>query len=113
MFLIIWKAIDGATDGNFNHINLQGNNLQNAQLNKVFEAIQFLSEGMSKEEYQAKRKALQDIQLDPETNKDPKLKKELIRRKFELEKDYKAGKMTTEDSLKKGFASFLKELEDN
>tara|TARA_S200002703_G_scaffold157428_1_gene165222 strand:- start:3516 stop:4112 length:597 start_codon:yes stop_codon:yes gene_type:complete len=83
------------------------------KLNKVFEAIQFISEGMSKEEYQAKRKALQDIQLDPETNKDPKLKKELIRRKFELEKDYKAGKMTTEDSLKKGFASFLKELENN
>jgi len=46
-------------------------------------------------------------------HKDPKLKKELIRRKFELEKDYKAGKMTTEDSLKKGFASFLKELENN
>lgn len=35
------KAIDGATDGNFNHINLQGNNLQNAQLNKVFEAASF------------------------------------------------------------------------
>ena len=36
-----WKAIDGATDGNFNKINLQGNNLQNAQLNKVFEAASF------------------------------------------------------------------------
>ena len=68
---------------------------------------------MSNEEYQEKRKALQGIQLDPNTNKDPKLKKELIRRKFELEKDYKAGKITTEDTLKKGFVSFLKELESN
>jgi len=41
VFLTICKAIDGATDGNFNHINLQGNNLQNAQLNKVFEAASF------------------------------------------------------------------------
>ena len=38
LFWTKWKAIDGATDGNFNKINLQGNNLQNAQLNKVFEA---------------------------------------------------------------------------
>lgn len=35
------KAIDGATDGNLGRINLQGNNLQNAQLNKVFEAASF------------------------------------------------------------------------
>ena len=40
-----------------------------------------------KEDYEAKRKALQDIQLDPETNKSEKLKKELMRRKFELEKE--------------------------
>jgi Leucine-rich repeat (LRR) protein len=35
------KAIDGATEGNLGKINLQGNNLQNAQLNKVFEAASF------------------------------------------------------------------------
>jgi len=35
------KAIDGATDGNLGKINLSGNNLQNAQLNKVFEAANF------------------------------------------------------------------------
>tara|TARA_R110000803_G_scaffold204770_3_gene271058 strand:- start:5090 stop:5683 length:594 start_codon:yes stop_codon:yes gene_type:complete len=81
-------------------------------LAKVFESLEGLKQ-MSNEEYQEKRKALQGIQLDPNTNKDPKLKKELIRRKFELEKDYKAGKITTEDTLKKGFVSFLKELESN
>lgn len=37
-------------------------------------------------DYDAKKKALQDIQSDPNTNKDPELKKELMRRKAELEK---------------------------
>jgi len=40
-----------------------------------------------KEDYQAKKKALQDIQMNPETAKDPELKKELARSKAELEKD--------------------------
>lgn len=79
-------------------------------LAQVFESLQNLKQ-MSNEEYQEKRKALQDIQLNPETNKDPKLKKELIRRRLELEKDHKSGKITTEQSLTKGFASFLKEFE--
>ena len=38
-------------------------------------------------DYDAKKKALQDIQMDPNTSKDPELKKELIRRKAALEKD--------------------------
>jgi hypothetical protein len=38
-------------------------------------------------DYDAKKKALQDIQMDPNTAKDPELKKELIRRKAALEKD--------------------------
>jgi hypothetical protein len=79
-------------------------------LAKVFESLEGLKQ-MSNEEYQEKRKALQDIQLNPQTNKDPKLKKELIRRRQELEKDHKLGKITTEQSLTKGFASFLKEFE--
>ena len=81
------------------------------QLQKVFESINSLksiTEGMSDDEYIAKRKALQDIQVDPNTNKDPELKKELIRRKEQLEKERKE---TTKESLEKGFASFLKELE--
>jgi hypothetical protein len=79
-------------------------------LAKVFESLEGLKQ-MSNEEYRAKRKALQDIQMDPNTSKDPKLKKELIRRRQELEKDHKSGKITTEQSLTKGFASFLKEFE--
>ncbi len=42
-----------------------------------------------KDDLKAKRKALQDIQLDPETSKDPELKAELIRRKHALEKEAK------------------------
>lgn len=47
-----------------------------------------------KEDYMAKKKSIQDIQMDPHTHKDEKLKKEVIRRKAELdaeaeEKGYK------------------------
>ena len=42
-----------------------------------------------KEDLQAKRKALQDIQLDPNTSKDPDLASELARRKSSLEKEAK------------------------
>lgn len=38
-----------------------------------------------KEDYKAKKKALQDIQMDPNTHKDEKLKKELIRKKADLD----------------------------
>jgi hypothetical protein len=96
-------------DNNWHEVDSRLSKIENT-LAKVFESLEGLKQ-MSNEEYREKRKALQDIQLNPETNKDPKLKKELIRRKFELEKDYKAGKITTEDTLKKGFASFLKEFE--
>ena len=40
----------------------------------------------SDDDYEAKKKALQDIQNDPNTAKDPELKKELMKRKAELEK---------------------------
>jgi hypothetical protein len=53
---------------------------------------ELFSEGLSPQEkaqkmsdYDAKKKALQDIQLDPNTAKDPDLKKELARRKKQLE----------------------------
>ena len=42
-----------------------------------------------KEDYKAKRKALQDIQMDPNTAKDEELKKELMRRKAQLENEGK------------------------
>ena len=41
-----------------------------------------------KEDYTAKRKALQDIQLDPDTAKDPQLKAELARRLGSLNQQY-------------------------
>ena len=40
-----------------------------------------------KEDYFAKKKALQDLQADPNTAKDPELQKELIKRKKALDKD--------------------------
>ena len=43
-----------------------------------------------KDDYKAKRKALQDIQMDPATSKDPDLKVELMRRKASLEKEAEA-----------------------
>jgi len=42
-----------------------------------------------KEDYFAKKKALQDLQADPNTAKDPELQKELIKRKKALDKDTK------------------------
>ena len=42
-----------------------------------------------KEDYMAKKKALQDIQMDPNTNKDEKLKKELMKKKAELDSEGK------------------------
>ena len=43
-----------------------------------------------KSDYDAKNKALQDIQMDPNTHKDPELQAELVRRKAALEKEAKA-----------------------
>lgn len=42
-----------------------------------------------KEDYMAKKKAIQDIQMDPNTHKDEKLKKEVIRKKAELDAEAK------------------------
>jgi hypothetical protein len=42
-----------------------------------------------KEDLKSKRKALQDIQMDPHTHKDPELKTELAKRKADLEKEAK------------------------
>jgi len=50
----------------------------------------------NKEDYMAQKKAIQDIQMDPNTNKDEKLKKEVMRKKAEL--DDKAKKMGFKES---------------
>jgi len=57
------------------------------KLSELFTEDSRTSITKDKADYEAKRKALQDIQLDPETHKSEKLKKELMRRKFELEKE--------------------------
>ncbi len=49
-----------------------------------------------KEDYIAKKKALQDIQMDPNTAKDEELKKEIMRRKAELDAEAKAKGMKEE-----------------
>jgi len=51
------------------------------------------------DDYQAKKKAIQDIQADPNTSKDPELKKELIRRKAELEKKKESHEKTPGEKL--------------
>jgi hypothetical protein len=60
-----------------------------------------------KEDYYAKRKALQDVQLDPNTSKDPELQKELIRRKHELEREAKKKGIISEAIIRE----LVKELE--
>ena len=49
-----------------------------------------------KEDYMAKKKAIQDIQMDPNTHKDEKLKKEIMRRKAELDAEAKEKGMKEE-----------------
>lgn len=53
-----------------------------------------------KEDYYAKRKALQDIQLDPNTAKDEELRKELIRRKHALEREAKKKGVISESIIR-------------
>ena len=57
---------------------------------------------VDRKDYQAKRKALQDIQLDPDTPKDRELSAELVRRTHSLEKQAKQ-KGFTEDKEDESF----------
>ncbi len=68
-----------------------------------------------KEDLQSKRKALQDIQLDPNTSKDPELKAELARRKASLEKEAKAkgfNEAVDFDQIRKDAAAHVKKSID-
>ena len=62
--------------------------------------------GEGDDDYKAKKKALQDIQADPNTAKDPELKKELMRRKAELEKT-KESAIPTEADVEAGFEEMM------
>jgi len=83
------------------------------RLESIFESVSLLAEKLSPQEkqqrmsdYDAKKKALQDIASDPNTDKDPELKKELMRRKARLEKT----KESIDSSLSKEFEAFLKDI---
>jgi hypothetical protein len=52
-----------------------------------------------KEDLDAKRKALQDLQTDPVASKDPEISKEIIRRKSALEKEAKSKGFTEESDV--------------
>ena len=62
--------------------------------------------GEGDDDYTAKKKALQDIQNDPNTAKDPELKKELMRRKAELEKT-KESVIPSEADIDAGFEEMM------
>ena len=66
-------------------------------------------------DYQAKRKALQDIQMDAHTGKDPELTAELARRKADLEKEYEPHRIKEEtldqqDDRKKQLKKFADQV---
>jgi len=77
-----------------------------SKLSSIVESIQRLSE-ISDEDYREKRKALHDLEMNPQLQ-DKESKEAIKKRKLSLEKERKE---TTKESLQKGFASFLKELE--
>lgn len=89
----ILQAFDGAAT----------KSVEGANDMKRFVSIVKESALKDKEDLDAKRKALQDIQMDPDTDKDPELKSELIRRKADLEKE--AEKMGLKEH--KGFREYL------
>ena len=77
-----------------------------SKLNTIFESIQKITE-ISDKDYREKRKALHDLEMNPQLQ-DKESKEAIKKRKLSLEKERKE---TTKESLEKGFASFLKELE--
>ena len=69
-----------------------GQSLKYGSAAKLKEELQLFETALNPadphEDYKAKRKALQDIQMDHHTGKDPELTAELARRKADLEKEY-------------------------
>lgn len=96
-----------STTDKWNEVDARLNNIEN-KLNSIFESIQRLSE-IGDEDYREKRKALHDLEMNPQLQ-DKESKEAIKKRKLSLEKERKE---TTKESLEKGFASFLKELEKN
>jgi hypothetical protein len=94
-----------STTDKWNEVDARLSNIE-SKLSSIVESIQRLSE-ISDEDYREKRKALHDLEMNPQLQ-DKESKEAIKKRKLSLEKERKE---TTKESLEKGFASFLKELE--
>jgi hypothetical protein len=60
------------------------------KLNELFAESSKYTPTRDKDDLRAKQKAIQDLQLDPNTSKDPELQKELIKRKRALDMEESA-----------------------
>jgi hypothetical protein len=96
-----------STTDKWNEVDARLSNIE-SKLSSIVESIQRLSE-ISDDDYREKRKALHDLEMNPQLQ-DKESKEAIKKRKLSLEKERKE---TTKESLEKGFASFLKELEKN
>jgi hypothetical protein len=94
-----------STTDKWNEVDARLSNIE-SKLSSIVESIQRLSE-ISDDDYREKRKALRDLEMNPQLQ-DKESKEAIKKRKLSLEKERKE---TTKESLEKGFASFLKELE--
>lgn len=95
------------TNDRWSEFDSRLSNIEN-KLNSIFESIQKITE-MTDSDYNAKRKAIYDLEMNPALQ-DKESKDAIKKRKAQLEKERKE---TTIESLERGFASFLKELEGN
>ena len=94
------------TGDRWSEVDARLSNIEN-KLSSIVESIQRLSE-ISDEDYREKRKALHDLEMNPQLQ-DKESREAIKKRKLSLEKEREA---TTKESLERGFASFLKELEE-
>ena len=93
------------TNDRWSEVDARLTNIE-SKLSSIVESIQRLSE-ISDADYREKRKALHDLEMNPQLQ-DKESREAIKKRKLSLEKEREA---TTKESLERGFASFLKELE--
>ena len=94
-----------ATNDRWSEVDARLSNIE-SKLSSIVESIQRLSE-ISDADYREKKKALHDLEMNPQLQ-DKESREAIRKRKISLEKEREA---TTKESLERGFASFLKELE--
>ena len=95
-----------ATNDRWSEVDARLTNIE-SKLSSIVESIQRLSE-ISDADYREKKKALHDLEMNPQLQ-DKESREAIRKRKLSLEKEREA---TTKESLERGFASFLKELEE-